>query len=464
MTKNIKTFCFVYRVMFILMEEKVMAKEHFVTTQSERLAYSGYFIGQNLIYFLVYQFLMLFYTDVVGITAGAVGTLFLIARIFDAVNDPIMGILVDKTNLKSGKFIPWIKLVIFLMPLATFLLFIKIGDGGTNSLIYAYVTYIIWGILYTISDVPIFALATVMTSYSNERVTLISMGRIGAGIGALIISLFFMSLIAILDWTITVLILTIVAFIFMIPLRFLACERYVYEQKEVLSFKKILKFVKNNKYLLIFYTAVMIASLTNTATVSLNYFAIYNLGNESYISTLTVANMIPMLLVPFLLPSLIRRYGKKNIFILTFIITIIASLIFYFVGYSNILLVHIFTMIKGIAQVPIFMIGLFTVDCIEYGTYTTGERAEGVSFSLQTFTAKLSAAIARAISGFVLQQAGYEAGVLQSAQTLDGIWNMYVLYPIFGALIAIIIMWKYYDLSEKQVDEMILLNKKSQSD
>ena len=79
------------------------------------------------------------------------------------------------------------------------------------------------------------------------------MGRIGAGIGALIISLFFMSLIAILDWTITVLILTIVAFIFMIPLRFLACERYVYEQKEVLSFKKILKFVKNNKYLLIFY-------------------------------------------------------------------------------------------------------------------------------------------------------------------------------------------------------------------
>lgn len=439
-----------------------MAKEQFLTTQSERLAYSGYFIGQNLIYFLVYQFLMLFYTDVVGITAGAVGTLFLIARIFDAVNDPIMGILVDKTNLKSGKFIPWIKLVVFLMPLATFLLFLKIGNGGTNSLIYSYVTYIIWGILYTISDVPIFALATVMTNNSNERVTLISMGRIGAGIGAVIISLFFMSLIAKFDWTITVLILTVLAFLFMIPLRFLARERYVYKQKEVLSIKKIFKFIKNNKYLLVFYTAVMVASLTNTATVSLNYFAIYNLGSESYISTLTIANMIPMLLVPFVLPPLIGRYGKKKIFILTFIIAIVSSLVFYFVGYSNILVVHVLTMVKGVAQIPIFMIGLFTVDCIEYGTYTTGERAEGISFSLQTFTAKLSAAVAGAISGFVLQRAGYEAGVLQSAQTLDGIWNMYVLYPIFGAVIAIIIMWKYYDLTEKQVDEMISFNVKSQ--
>ena len=90
-----------------------MAREQFVTNRLERLAYGGYFMGQNLIYFLVYQFLMLFYTDVVGITAGAVGTMFLIARIFDAVNDPIMGIIVDKTNLEGGKFIPWIKLVIF---------------------------------------------------------------------------------------------------------------------------------------------------------------------------------------------------------------------------------------------------------------------------------------------------------------------------------------------------------------
>ena len=440
-----------------------MAREQFVTNRLERLAYGGYFMGQNLIYFLVYQFLMLFYTDVVGITAGAVGTMFLIARIFDAVNDPIMGIIVDKTNLEGGKFIPWIKLVIFLMPLTTVILFIKVGGGGINSLIYAYITYLIWGIIYTISDVPIFALATVMTHNSNERVTLISIGRIGAGLGSVIISLFFMTLLSKIAWTGTVLLLAILALLSMLPLRYLGRERYVYQQKEVLSLKKIFSFVLNNKYLLIFYGAIIMASLTNTSTVSINYFAIYNLGNESYISTLTIANMIPMLLVPFVLPPLIKRYGKKKIFIMAFIVAILSSLVFYLIGYSNIVWVHLFTTIKGIAQVPTFMIGLFTVDCIEYGTYTTNERAEGISFSLQTFTAKLSAAVAGAISGFVLERVGYEAGVIQTPQTLNGIWNMYVLYPIFGAVIAIIIMWRYYDLTEKQVDDMILFNTKSKN-
>ncbi|MDB8541791.1 MFS transporter [Turicibacter sanguinis] len=440
-----------------------MAREQFVTNRLERLAYGGYFMGQNLIYFLVYQFLMLFYTDVVGITAGAVGTMFLIARIFDAVNDPIMGIIVDKTNLEGGKFIPWIKLVIFLMPLTTVILFIKVGGGGINSLIYAYITYLIWGIIYTISDVPIFALATVMTHNSNERVTLISIGRIGAGLGSVIISLFFMTLLSKIAWTGTVLLLATLALLSMLPLRYLGRERYVYQQKEVLSLKKIFSFVLNNKYLLIFYGAIIMASLTNTSTVSINYFAIYNLGNESYISTLTIANMIPMLLVPFVLPPLIKRYGKKKIFIMAFIVAILSSLVFYLIGYSNIVWVHLFTIIKGIAQVPTFMIGLFTVDCIEYGTYTTNERAEGISFSLQTFTAKLSAAVAGAISGFVLERVGYEAGVIQTPQTLNGIWNMYVLYPIFGAVIAIIIMWRYYDLTEKQVDDMILFNTKSKN-
>ena len=440
-----------------------MAREQFVTNRLERLAYGGYFMGQNLIYFLVYQFLMLFYTDVVGITAGAVGTMFLIARIFDAVNDPIMGIIVDKTNLEGGKFIPWIKLLIFLMPLTTVILFIKVGGGGINSLIYAYITYLIWGIIYTISDVPIFALATVMTHNSNERVTLISIGRIGAGLGSVIISLFFMTLLSKIAWTGTVLLLATLALLSMLPLRYLGRERYVYQQKEVLSLKKIFSFVLNNKYLLIFYGAIIMASLTNTSTVSINYFAIYNLGNESYISTLTIANMIPMLLVPFVLPPLIKRYGKKKIFIMAFIVAILSSLVFYLIGYSNIVWVHLFTTIKGIAQVPTFMIGLFTVDCIEYGTYTTNERAEGISFSLQTFTAKLSAAVAGAISGFVLERVGYEAGVIQTPQTLNGIWNMYVLYPIFGAVIAIIIMWRYYDLTEKQVDDMILFNTKSKN-
>ncbi|HAX72287.1 MAG TPA: MFS transporter [Firmicutes bacterium] len=435
-----------------------MSKQNYMTSVPERMAYGSYFIGQNIIYFLVFQFLMLFYTDVVGISAAAVGTMFLVARLFDAVNDPFMGILVDKANLKGGKFIPWVKLVIFLMPLATFFLFLKVGDGGFSSLVYAYITYIIWGIIYTISDVPIFALATVMTKNSDERVQLISYGRIGAGIGSVIISLFVMGMVTRLSWTGTVVVLSVVALLVMLPLRFLAKERAVYKQKEVLSFKRIVQFIAHNKYLLIFYSAIIVASLTNTTSVSTTYFAIYNLGSEKYISMLTIANMIPMLLVPFVLPPLIKRFGKKKIFISGFTVSIIASILFYIVGYNNIWFVYIMTAIKGLSQLPTFMIGLFTVDCIEYGTYKTGQRAEGVAFSLQTFTVKLSAAVAGAVSGFVLHGIGYQPGTYQTPEALDGIWNMYVLYPIFGAIIAVYIFWRYYDLNESDVNQMIEVN------
>ncbi|MGL4336163.1 MAG: glycoside-pentoside-hexuronide (GPH):cation symporter [Turicibacter sp.] len=438
-----------------------MSQSMFLTSKFERLAYGGYFVGQNIIYFLVFQFLMLFYTDIVGLSASAVGTMFLIARLFDAVNDPIMGVIVDKANLKRGKFIPWVKLVIFLMPLATLLLFMKVGDGGLNTLIYAYVTYIIWGIIYTISDVPIFALATVMTNNSDERVQLISIGRIGAGIGSVVISLFVMPMVLRIEWVGTVVLLSMMALIFMLPVGFFAKERIVYQRKEALSLKRIVQFIGQNKYLLIFYSAIIISSLTNTSAVSINYFAIYNLGSQRYISTLTIANMIPMLLVPFVLPPLIKRFGKKKIFIGGFLASIIASILFYLIGYNNIVLVHIFTAIKGIGQLPTFMIGLFTVDCIEYGTFTTGQRAEGVAFSLQTFTVKLSAAIAGAASGFVLESIGYQPGIPQTTEALTGIWNMYALYPIIGGVVAIFIIWKYYDLTEKDVNKMIIENGKN---
>ena len=436
-----------------------MNQATYQTTLKERMSYGSYFIGQNMIYFLVFQFLMLFYTDIVGLSAGAVGTMFLVARLFDAANDPVMGVLVDRVQLKGGKFLPWVRLVVIIMPIITVLVFLKVGDGGLMSLVYGYVTYILWGVVYTISDVPIFALATMMTDDSDERVDLISLGRIGAGIGSVVISLFVMNLLVKMGWTGTVVLLASLSLIFMLPVCFLGKERVIYQQQKQLGLKEIIGFVKRNKYLLIFFSAIIIASLTNTALISTNYFAIYNLGNESYISTLTVANMIPMLVVPFVIPPLIKRYGKKKVFCSGLLISILASLAFYIIGYQNIVLVHIFTALKGISQLPTFMIGLFTVDCIEYGTYQTKQRAEGVAFSLQTFTVKLSAAIAGAISGFVLEQIGYTPGMAQTPESLNGIWNMYTLYPIFGAIIALIIIWRYYDLTEKEVEIMIQANK-----
>ena len=201
-----------------------MGIKGFRTSKRERLSYGSYFLGQNIIFMIVLQFLMIFYTDVIGLGAAAVGIMFGIARLWDAINDPLLGIIVDKSNPKKGKFKPWVNAVIPLMPLATIFLFInpKLGDSG--NLIYAYVTYIIWGMIYTVSDVPIFALATVMTDKVDERVTLITFGRIATMIAAILGMVLFMPIVTATNWTVGIVIMMTMAFLTMIPIRFFAVD------------------------------------------------------------------------------------------------------------------------------------------------------------------------------------------------------------------------------------------------
>lgn len=248
-----------------------------LTTRGERLAYSGYFFGQNIFYVLIGTFLMIYYTDALGISAIAVGTLFFIARVWDAINDPIMGIIVDKAKLKGGKFKPWVNLGILTMPLSTFLVFIQINGSMSTKIFYAYLTYIIWDMMYTMSDVPIYALSTVITKDSNDRVKVIAIGRIMAFLGTLAATVATIPVVQKLGWTNGVLVLCIIGMLTMIPVRFKTHERVKDQAAESPSLKVIFQSIIKNKYLLIFNLALIICSITNTLMPSLTYFVKYNL-------------------------------------------------------------------------------------------------------------------------------------------------------------------------------------------
>lgn len=289
-----------------------MAKPEWKTTVAERLSYGGYSLGQNIAYLAVLQYLMLFFTDVVGIGAAAVGVMFFIARTWDAVNDPMLGILVDKTNPKKGKFMPWITAVIFLIPVSTIFLFLAPALSPTGKLIYAYASYIIWGMIYTISDVPFFALSTVMTDRVDERVSLVTIGRFTALIGGVLAGVAFMPMVRAMGWTTTIIVLAGIMVITMLPIRFLAKERIKHDRSGGVSFKEIWRFFKSNKPMLIYYAAFLIISATNTALTVTNYFAIYALGDTdgSTIAMLNAGGLVPMLLMIPLLPWLIKTLGK----------------------------------------------------------------------------------------------------------------------------------------------------------
>lgn len=438
------------------------------TSLKERLSYGGFFVGQNIIYILVMQYLMLFYTDYVGLSTAAIGTMFLITKVWDAVNDPIMGVIVDRLHPKSGKFKPWVNIAAVLLPLVTILMFIRINGSPVARLCYAYFTYILWDTMYTISDVPIFALATAMTDKVQERVKIMSIGRLAAGIAALIASLLTMPIITKLGWTKAVIILCLLALFFMVPIRFFAVERFVDKKddtKEEASLGTILKTVCKNKYLMIFYGAFFCSSMLMVNGVVGSYFAIYALGSASYIPIIALCSMVPALVIPIILPMLIRKFGKRNILIFSSGMYVLSCVTYYFIGYNSITVVLIFAAINSmLSQTPRMMAGMVTSDCIEYGTYTTGDRAEGVAFSLQTFANKLSGAFSASIASFMLTAIGYAPNVAQSTETLSGIWKMMTVIPAVGYAAMFVIILLFYKLTDKEVQEMTDSNNKRFND
>jgi len=174
-------------------------------------------------------------------------------------------------------------------------------------------------------------------------------------------------------------------------------EKYKAKEENV-TLKKILSCLFHNKYLLIYYLCITLWLATSTSTLTLDYFTKYNLNDSSLVGVLMAAAVLPMMADALLVQGLIKKFGKNKVMIGTCIFYMIVLLAFNFAGYKNFSTVVIFMVLIGLSQ-GIFnvMYPMYTADCIEYGTWKSGERATGISFSVQTFTTKLGQAIASAL-------------------------------------------------------------------
>lgn len=426
-----------------------------VASKAEKATYGSFFLGQNLVFFLVSNFMMLYLTDSVGLSAAVVGTILGITKLWDGINDPLVGIIIDRSKLKKGKFMPWINAAMVLLPAVTVLFFLNPEAAPAVNVAYAFLIYLVWDIIYTFADAPVYALSTVMTNNLNERVSLLSLSRFTGMIGIVIVAVAAMPLITALGWVGTGILISAAAFLTMLPLRFTAKERYPHKREDQISLKQIGQFVFTNKYLLIFYGAFILSAMVNTSQAAMNYFAIYVMGNPNYVSLLNLTLMAPMMIIPLVLPALIRRFGKKPILVWSLVFSIIIGIAFYFVGYSNVTLVIIFSLLRGIGMAPMIMISMFTSDLIEYGHWKTGQRAEAVAFSVQTFATKIYWSLAAMVGGWALAYYGYQANVAQSPETIQGIWNMTAISPILSSAILLVIIGLFYHLKEKDVERMV---------
>lgn len=427
----------------------------FETSGKERAAYSSFFVGQNIMFMLITQFLMLFYTDSFGLSVAAVTLLMTVARVWDAVNDPILGVIVNKSNLKGGKFKPWINATVFLLPLAFVAIFWgpELSDGG--KLTYAYVTYILFGMVYTLSDIPIFSLATVMTSQPQERVQILSNGRVAAGLASMVTAVLGYPVVEALGWRAAAVLLSVIALLTMIPQAKATKERIKPKLQNV-SFKDMFHFVKVNKYLQITSVGYLFMSVTLIGMSLTAYWAIYNLSNPSLIAPLMAGSSLGMILGGALAPKFVARYGKIALMKWLQLATIVFSVWIYFIDPSNTgLNVGVAIVRSAITFMPLVLLPMFISDAIEYGAAKTGgQRNEAVAFSVQTFITKIGMALGGVIAGVTMTATGYIANQPQTPEALVGIhWGM-SLVPAMGALVWLLFIHFKYDLTEQKVAEL----------
>ena len=448
----------------------------YMTTFKERLCYWSYFVGQNIYYNLTAVFINT-YLIMQGINPIHSSVVLLIVKIWDAINDPLFGFIFDKVKFKSRlKCLPWIRIATLLIPVVTILLFsIPSFLDPVGKLIWFGVAYVLWDTVYTLTDVPAYSMLNTMTDNLEERNLLLSVNRIFSGAGVLIYGTVLTWLISSdvgMNASVAVAILAIFSALTMVP-ACIGCKERNYkpeEEPEEFSFREMFTYLGKNKYLLIYYGGYCFTDALKTSNAVTLFVSFYLFKDEMFNVLLSVLNMVPGAFAAMLMPFLLKRFDKFKTLFWCNIINIVLGFVIYLMGPAD---VTTFIILTAVRCVPLSVVGIlnymFTPDCAEYGQYKAGISAKGITFAIQTFSVKITAAISSALALLVLGLFGWQAveaenfaelvekNVSQSDGALNGLWIVYALIPVIGMVISTV-FYLFYKLNDKDVQIMAKCN------
>ena len=450
--------------------------KQYMTTKKERLSYWTYFVGQNIYYNITAAFIST-YLAMQGINLAKVAVVLLIVKIWDAINDPIFGYIFDKVKFKSGqKSLPWLRLSTALIPVVTIILFaIPSGMSENGKLWWFGIAYLLWDTVYTLTDVPAYAMLNTMTDNLQERNLLLSVNRVFSGGGVVIYGVVLPLLISEsvgMSSSLAVAILSVFSAITMVPLC-LKCKERNYrsgQEDENFSPRQMLSYLKNNKYLLIYYCGYMATDALKTFNAVMLFVSFYLFGNSLFSIVLNVLNMVPGVFAAMLMPTILKRADKFKTLFWCNILCVVLGLVIYFAGYDN---QGLFLTLTCIRTVPMSIVGIlafmFTPDCAEYGEFKSGISAKGITFAIQTFSVKITGAVSSSLALFLLGLFGWisieaesfehlaSLNIQQSAGALNGLWIVYTLVPVIGMIISTF-FYLGYKLNDKDVQIMARCN------
>ena len=436
-----------------------------------RIQVGAYGMGNfacQLSFTMVNMYLAYFYTDVFGLSAAAVATLLLVAKVWDGINDPLMGALMDKTYTRVGGYRTYMIAGAVALVVFTILTFSVPGFGDSGKLFYAYVTYIGLGMAYTVMNVPFNALPSRMTDNPKRLNQLFASSMWAGGLGSTVLGMCTMPLILMLGngvqeagYQKTAIVYAVVS-LPMVLLMVRLCKENpdIAKAKEITAAKEgekgtsffgFIKSIFTNKNLLCVYVYMFCAMFSQIGRASTAfYYYMFCVGNMAWASVLmSVSGLVGLVLIPFV-PALIGKYGKKKVVIVSQIIQIIGLIMMFAGPYTNIPYTIAANLVYGLGGGYSACVGAMIVDALDNYEYRTGVRNDGVAFAFNGLMTKISAAIAGSIGLMVMAAFGYTNGADLTERALTGINTGVNIVPLVAAAAAIVPML-LFDLNEEKM-------------
>lgn len=435
----------------------------------DKLGYLFGDFGNDFFFILVAAFLMVFYTDIFHLNPAAVGGLFLVARLWDAVADITWGRFIDTRKAgKNGKFRPWILRMSVPLVVTGVLMFVHIpGMSDGFYLAYAYVTYIFWGTLYSTVNIPYGSMASVITGDPVERTALSSWRTLGANLAGLIINvagpmiLFVDNKVDANRFLLAALLFGALAITCYIACYKLTTERIVMDEtnKPKANFGKTVRGLGKNKPLIWFLIASLVFMIVFMliGTVNVYLFKDY-FGNAKALSMVGLLQSAAVFVGMPLVRPLVAKFGKKEVASGGILLAALVYGVLYLLpNLSAIQFIAVLTI--GMFGYGIFnlVIWAFVTDIIDYHEYLTGLREDGTVYSIYSMARKIGQAVAGGVGGAAIAAVGYTAGAeAQTTETLQGIHTLGTLVPALALLGVFLLIVFLYPLNKKRTEQLAI--------
>lgn len=453
-------------------------------TRKEKVAYGIGAVGKDMVYMLSASYISIYFLDVCGISAAAIAILLMAARVFDAFNDPIMGVIVAKTKTRWGKFRPWLMIGTVTNAVVLYLMFtIPPALDGAGLVAYASVTYILWGVTYTMMDIPYWSMIPAFTKHGKEREGLSAFARSCAGVGSALISVITVLSVAALGkhfggttdneinrigYSKFALIIAVL-FVICITITCIFVKEKSTVNMECASVKDMFKaLVRNDQAMTVVVAIVAINSALYITQQLVYFFLKYDFSPETYQTDFTLFNTVggafQILSMMLLFPLLRKFMDTIKIFYTSFTMAIVGYIIIIVIaatGTSNVTWLFIpAALIMAAVGVLNVIVTVFLANTVDYGDLKNGRRDESVIFSMQTFVVKLASGIAGFIASMVLYifhiSSDKEAIVLEpiAQSSRIGLRLCMTVIPIVILIGGWLYFRKRYILTDKKVTEI----------